>query len=379
MSLFSIPQRFNFSQPFSFFKAADTMSLGVDIGSASIKVVQLRKEKERAMLQTYGELALAGYAKGDDGHAIVMVDDRLKEALADVLRESQVKATKAVVSLPLKNSFITTMTMPELTPSEMKDAITYEARKYIPIPIAETTIDWWVLPPQAMDAAQQGGASGAFGDATRRHTTNVLLVAVPNDIINKYKSIFDGVGIKIEAFEIESFALARSAIRQEGGAVMIADLGASTTKLAMVEAGVVHAAHSIDQGAWRLTQALQQSLGVDFDRAELMKREFGIVHRPETQGAVSVMEPIVEALLAEGERFLLDWKRKGGRSISKVLIAGGGALLHGMDDAMVRKYGVEVEMINPFSKVLYPAFLEPSLKEIGSVFGNAVGLALRGF
>lgn len=376
MSLFSIPQRFNLSQTFSFFKQADETSLGVDIGSSSIKVVQLRKEKERAMLQTYGELALSGYAKGEDGRSIVMVDDRLKEALTDVLRESQVKASKAIVSIPLKNSFVTTMTMPELAPSEMKDAITYEARKYIPIPIAETTIDWWVLPPQAPSTTEQ---EHAFSDATRRHTTNVLLVAVPNDIINKYKSIFDGVGLKIEAFEIESFALARSAIRQEAGAVMIVDLGASTTKLSMVEAGVVRAAHSVDQGSWRLTQALQQSLGIDFDRAEMMKRECGVIHRPETQGAVSVIEPILESLLSEGERFILDWKRKGGRSLSKVVIAGGGSLLRGADDVMVRKFGVEVEVANPFSKVLYPAFLEPSLKEIGAVFGNAVGLALRGF
>ena len=137
--------------------------------------------------------------------------------------------------------------------------------------------------------------------------------------------------------------------------------------------------HNINQGGWGFTQALEQSLGLDFARAEVLKREFGIIRRPETQGAISVLEPLIDALAIEAERFLLDWKRKGGRGISKVSLAGGGSLLRGIDDVMIKKFGVETEIINPFSKVIYPSFLEPTLKEIGPIFSNAVGLALRGF
>ena len=76
---------------------------------------------------------------------------------------------------------------------------------------------------------------------------------------------------------------------------------------------------------------------------------------------------------------MLDWKRRGGRSISKVIIGGGGAMLQGAGDLFVKKFGVEVMTANPFSKVVYPAFLEPALKEVGATFTNAVGLALRNF
>ncbi len=370
MALFSIPQQFQ--NVFSLFGHKEKSILGVDIGSSSIKVVQLRKEKERAVLETYGELSLSNYGKTDGGRNVILVNDKLKEALTDVIRESQAKASRAVVSIPLKNSFITTMTMPELSPNELKEAVSYEARKYIPIPLAETTIDWWVLPPQSTESA-----TTSLGSAGRQFVS-VLLVAVPNDVIEKYKNIFTGVGIAIEAFEIESFALARAA-HAEGGASMVMDMGASSTKVALIDGGVVRMAHSISQGSWGLTQSLQQSLGLDFERAEALKKEFGIIRRPETQGAVSVLEPLVDALAVEAERFLLDWKRKGGRGISKVSLAGGGALLRGIDAVMVKKFGVEAEIINPFSKVIYPSFLEPSLKEIGPAFSNAVGLALRGF
>src|SRR3989344_409983 len=134
MSLISIPQRFQ--NVFSFFGTKEKSILGVDIGSASIKIVQLRKEKERAVLETYGELSLANYAKTEAGRSVILVNEKLKEALHDVITESQAKASRAVVSLPMKSSFITTMTMPELRQSELKDAITYEARKYIPIPLS---------------------------------------------------------------------------------------------------------------------------------------------------------------------------------------------------------------------------------------------------
>ncbi len=370
MSLISIPQRFQ--NIFSLFGTKEKNILGVDIGSTSIKIVQLRKEKERAVLETYGELSLANYAKTEAGRSVILVNDKLKEALNDVITESQAKASRAIVSIPLKNSFITTMTMPELRPNELKDAITYEARKYIPIPLSEATTDWWVLPPQSTESAVTSLGS------PKRSNINVLLVAVPNDVIEKYKNIFSKIGITIDAFEIESFALIRSA-HQESGTALLMDMGASSTKIVLVDAGVVRMAHSINQGGWGLSQALQQSLGLDFERAEALKREFGIIRRPETQGAVSVLEPLIDSLATEAERFLLDWKRKGGRGISKVFLAGGGALLRGIDNVMIKKFGVETEIINPFSKIIYPAFLEPRLKEIGPAFANAVGLALRGF
>ncbi len=347
--------------------------LGVDVGSSSIKIVQLRKEKERAILETYGELSLAGYAKEDVGRAVRLVDEKLAEALADVLKESQAKAKRAVTSISLKDSFLTTMEMPQLSDAELKEAIPFEARKYIPIPISETTFDWWILPEN-----HQEKELSSLGSAKKK-TITVLIAAVPNEVIKKYQAIFKNAGLEIIALEIEAFAFARAALRRTAGTVLMMDLGASSTKMMIVDGGAVRSIHSFDHGSQELTFTLSQSLGLDFSRAEVLKRETGILKKPETEGMVSVLEPILDVIISEGERFLLDWKRRGGEGISKVYIGGGGALLRGLADLMVKRYGVEVEVVNPFSKVLFPAFLAPSLKEIGSSFINAIGLALREF
>ena len=348
--------------------------LGIDIGSSSIKVVQLKKEKERAILQTYGELSISGYAdNGEVGKAFTVVDTKLSDALKDVLREAQATVKKAVVSIPLKNSFLTTMEMPRLSDQEMKEAIPYEARKYVPIPLSEAMIDWWVMPPMSMDSAASSIGS------PKRDFVSVFLAAVPKEVVEKYESILKKVGLEISGFEIEVFSFARSAIKRDLGSVLLIDLGASSMRLIIADGGSVRATHNVERGSQELSIALAQSLGVNFDRAELLKRESGIMHRPETEGVVSVLEPLVDFFASEGERFLLDWKRKGGRPISRVVLGGGGALLKGLVDVMIKRYGVEVEIADPFSKVVYPAFLEPSLMDIGATFTNAIGLALRDF
>ncbi len=348
--------------------------LGVDIGSSSIKIVQLRKERERAVLETYGELSLAGYAKEDVGRAVRLVDTRIAEALKDVIKESQAKAKRAVVSISLKDSFLTTIEMPMLSAEELKEAVPYEARKYVPIPITETTLDWWILPSTKGDSS----SSSSLGSQQRKFVT-VLLAAVPNDAIKKYKNIFTNAGLEVAAFEIEVFSFVRAALRQNVGISLMIDLGAASTKMMIVDAGIVRSVHSFDHGMQELTLTLSQSLNLDFTRAEMLKRQVGIEHKPETEGTASVLEPILDVIISEGERFLLDWKRKGGGTISKVFLGGGGAMLKGVTEVMVKRYGVEVEVVNPFSKVVYPAFLAPSLKDIGTSFINAIGLALREF
>ena len=369
----------SFLSNFSFKKISSVFQkesgfLGIDIGSSSIKVVQLKKEKERAILQTYGELSISGYAdNGEVGKAFTVVDTKLSDALKDVLREAQVTVKKAVVSIPLKNSFLTTMEMPRLSDQEMKEAIPYEARKYVPIPLSEAMIDWWVMPPMSMDSAASSIGS------PKRDFVSVFLAAVPKEVVEKYESILKKVGLEISGFEIEVFSFARSAIKRDLGSVLLIDLGASSMRLIIADGGSVRATHNVERGSQELSIALAQSLGVNFDRAELLKRESGIMHRPETEGVVSVLEPLVDFFASEGERFLLDWKRKGGRPISRVVLGGGGALLKGLVDVMIKRYGVEVEIADPFSKVVYPAFLEPSLMDIGATFTNAIGLALRDF
>lgn len=351
--------------------------LGVDIGTSSIKVAQLRKERERGILETYGEISMASYGSpsggGDVGRSAAVSPDKLKEAILDITKEAKVTAKSAVVSVSLRNSFLTVMKMPRLSDDELKEAIPYEARKYIPVPISDVVVDWWVLPSSGKERAESSIGSGT------RSFVDVFLAAVPKDFIENLQNIFLEVGFEIASFEIEPFSFARSSLRRDLGTVLLMDFGAKSVKFAISDAGVIRVAHSVEKGSQDISLTLSQSLGVDFERAEVLKREVGLLHGPETEGIFQVINQIVDIINSEGERFLLDWKRMGGESISKVIVGGGGAMLKNLNDSIIKKYGVEIETANPFSKVVYPAFLESSLREMGATFTNAIGLALKNF
>ena len=345
--------------------------LGVDIGSASVKIVQLRLENEKAILETYGELATGPYTGGKVGQAAKLNDKKASEIIADVVRETGAQAKHAAIGIPLRNSFVTMVEMPPLSDEELKEAMQYEARRYIPIPVSEVVIDWWRMPEE-----KQPRADGQV--FSKNVTAKLLLVAVPKDVVEKYKRIVTDAGLEPTAFEIETFSMIRSIISREHSGVVVVGFGAVTTKMTILDKGIIRASHSFDKGFQDMTIALSQSLGVDFERAETIKREVGLSSKPEHQGILKVITPLVDYILIEVERFAMGYSRKYGVPIAKIYIAGGGASLNGFVDYMVKKFGIEILVANPFSKVEYPAFFQPVLREIGPSFAVAVGLALRG-
>jgi hypothetical protein len=122
----------------SLFAKKEKSVLGVDIGSSSLKVVQLRKDHGKAVLETYGELALGPYGGSEVGQATNLSAEQVTETLKDLLREAKVTTTSCGVSIPFARSLLTLVTLPyRKDPTEQKTVIELEARKYIPVPIAK--------------------------------------------------------------------------------------------------------------------------------------------------------------------------------------------------------------------------------------------------
>ncbi|MBI2175220.1 MAG: type IV pilus assembly protein PilM [Parcubacteria group bacterium] len=356
---------------FELWRGGSQSIVGVDLGSSSFKAVQLRKEREQAVLETYGELSVAPYGEVAQGQSARLPEQKASELLADLIREAKITAKEAVVAIPLRSSFVTLIRLPQMPPGELAKAIPIEARRYIPVPISEVVMDWWSVPPSLHI---QGVPKGEEDVAEHEE---VILVAIHRDVIEKYRALFGKTGLTVKAFEIEAFSSVRAAIGREINPLLIVDVGALTTKMIMVDKGVVRSAHSIDRGAQDLTLALSRSLGVDFARAETTKRETGLSPLPEHREMTSAMEPMLDAIFAEASRVALDYRRRYGRFMERALLSGGGMLLNGVVEHAVERFGVEVERVHAFSKVRYPAFLEPVLKDIGPSFAVAIGLALR--
>ncbi len=355
-------------------KKKTNSAVGIDIGSSSVKVVQLRKDKGRAILETYGELALGPYKKdGFVGQAVILPPENVAEALKNVFKESNITAINAAVSVPLKSCLLTLIEIPLVDKDKIDQMIPIEARKYIPVPISEVTLDWWIIPQK--EVSEETFKAPVY--TKRIETVEVLVVAIHNSALENHQNILNLASVKNSSFEIEIFSSVRSIFKHDMSATLVLDIGASTTKIIIVDYGIVRISHLIDKGSQDITLSLSKSLGVDFSKAEETKRKLGVIGGTAHGNVVSIINQSLEYLLFEANNVMVNYQKKYKRSINKVILIGGGSMLKGLKEAAAKRFNVEVVYGDPFSKTDAPAFLEPVLKEAGPTFAVAAGLALK--
>ena len=127
---------------------ADASVIGVDIGASSIKLVQLRASRGTAILETYGEIALGPYAEQSIGKTVKLPPEKIAEALTDLMKEANVTAHEGGISIPFSSSLVVVLDLPKVDAESMKRIVPIEARKYIPSPVSEVALDWFIIPPQ---------------------------------------------------------------------------------------------------------------------------------------------------------------------------------------------------------------------------------------
>ncbi len=358
-------------------KGPGTSIIGVDIGTSSIKVVQLKKKGGKAILETYGALALGSYGGTDVGAVTNLAVDKLSAAIKDLIKESGVTTMSAALSIPSASSLLFLIDLPAaIDEKQVSAVIPTEARKYIPVPISEVSLDYWVIPKRgALDESPETPADGAKPVEAK---TEVLIAAIHNDTIAKYNDIIKNTGLSSSFFEIEVFSTVRSTLGHELSTVLIMDLGASKTKLSIVEYGVVRSFHIINRGAHDITNTLSKSLNVPYAKAEEIKREFGLFGNPADKNVGEIIKLTTDFILSETNSIVLNYEKKYEKTISKVILTGGGALLKGFKEQAAENFRSEVVLGNPFVKTEAPGFVEQFLSKTGPEFSVAAGLALRG-
>ena len=357
----------------------DTSALGIDIGSSAIKLVQLKNDKGNAVLETYGEIALGPFAETEVGQATNLSPEVLAEALKELVKESNVTTTTCGASIPFSSSLIKLIDVPPLEPSKLAAVIPIEARKYIPVPIQEVQLDYFVI-PETEQKLFQGARTSEEAAATVLKSRMVLIVAMHNEVLRRYTQTLQLAELTPEFFEIEVFSNIRSTIARSLAPVAIIDLGAATSKLYLVELGIVLSSHVVSTGSQDITRSLATSTHVSVAKAEEIKRQAGILSGVSNEDAARVSHAAtltMEQIFAEARRVLIGFQQKYNKVITKVILTGGGASLRGLKDFAKQQLELEVEIANPFSHVQAPAFLEDVLKEAGPDFSTAVGLALR--
>lgn len=350
------------------FEKKSTSVVGIDIGTSSIKVVQLRREKGRAILETYGAIAMGPYANVEIGRATQLPAEKIVEALKDVIKEANVTSSDAGFAIPYASSLVSTLKLPAAVESKLAQTIPLEARKYIPVPITEVELDWTLI---------GGGKAGGTPNAP----LEIMLVAIHNDTIAKYREIATGATLRASFFEIEAFSAVRATLDRGIAPIAVVDIGASTTKFYVVDRGIVRESHIINHGGQELTLNASRALNIPVATAEERKRKEGFGSQPGNAGAPSDIgtsfELTLAPLMAELSHTIAFFEQRMNESISAVVMTGGGATLKGFGAYAQSKLQTEVRLADPFAKTEAPAFLAPVLKEAGPEFSVAVGLALR--
>lgn len=359
------------------FKKHGGSVLGIDIGSSAIKIVQLRKKGGKAVLETYGELALGPYAGVEIGQATSLSTEKVIVALSDLMKEKEVNITtnKCGIAIPFSSSLMSLIEMPLLSYKQLSAMIPLEARKYIPVPISEVTLDWSIIPKEETSPKVEEGERDPRAPV-KIEQTDVLLVAIHNDTITKYQEIIRKTGLESSFFEIEIFSTMRSVLEQSNEPVMLFDMGAASTKLYVVERGIVRNSHTINRGSQDVTTTISKSLGISVKEAELLKRSVGAVPSGGTDLG-QVLNLTLSFIFAEANRVILNYQQKYNKTLTKIILVGGGSSLRGIVPLAQENFQIEVVAGNPFSKTEAPAFLEDVLRNTGPEFTVAVGLALR--
>lgn len=328
--------------------------LGIDIGTSSIKVVELKKEGEQYFLETYGIANVTYQAMSSklDFDVIAQTAGILKELLA----KSEVTTKKVVASLPNNIVFISVIDVPAMSERELKSAIEWEARRYVPLPLEEVTLSWSVLTEPQIPTQLK-----------------VLLTAVPTTVIDNYLKMFRLAGLEPIALEIEALALIRSLVGSRLDSLILVDIGARGTSLNLVDKGFLRVSRNLNLGGETLSSAIANGLHISFARAEQFKKDMGL-----SAGAAQIpqtMRPVLDEIKSETMQLLKIFE-SGGGSVAEIIFAGAGSQLPGLKEYFA-DLGTKVSLGDPMTFINFNPTLKQNISQVSSGLAIALGLAMR--
>jgi len=333
--------------------------LGIDLGSTSIKLVELYKKHGIPTLSTYGyaekpaqeNIRLTGESKDQI--------DQIVTLLKRLYRKSGAESLEAVTGLPNFSVFNSTIIVPAMKRKDLEPAIKWEAKKFIPLPIDEVIMDWKIIETVKVDGIPK---------------YRILLTVVARDLAKKYIQVFKQAELELLAMETEAFALARALIGRDPSPVMIVDASAVSTDIIVVEKGIPILNRSIDVGGVTLTQAIANSLGVDFKRADQFKRDIGMSGSSKVPKLIETMiKPVIDEINYSLNLYQSQVKKR----VEKIILSGGSAYLPSFDKYLSKTINLKVVIGDPWARIAYPVDLKPALQEVAPRFSVAIGLALR--
>jgi type IV pilus assembly protein PilM len=358
-------------------------SFGLDISNLTLKLCEVQSKGIKNSLQA---LSRADLPKGVIEGGEILKPDEFVKAIKKMIAEpifGKVTARNVVASLPEEKTFIKLIEVGR-NPNSLKEIISAEIEKNIPVPMDEMYLDWQVI----TDAADK----------------KVILVgAAPKRVVDKYVEMLSLAGLSVQALEIESVATCRALLAEESIAnsvakesYLIVDIGGQGTDIIAYAQGVILFSVSVPISSDKVTEKIAETLKIDFDQAEKAKVLCGL----NDDKAEGIVKDIVAALtdqlirkITEIVRFQSHHYENFG-AVSKIILSGGGSNIEHLDQLIAKATNLPVVMGDIFtnlngsemqwteilkksnSLIKFPE-LSANASSSSNNYATAVGLALR--
>ncbi len=335
---------------------------GLDIGSSSVKVVELKKTKHGYELQNFDLEPLEPDTVVDGA---IMDAPRVAEKIVNICEGQRIKTKNVATSVSGHAVIVKHVPMPLMTEEELYDRIQAEASQHIPFPVAEVNLDYTVF---------EAGAT----------QMDVLLVAVKKDKLLNHTNVLAQAGripvvVDIDAFALQNCFEVNYEHPQE--TVALLNIGASGMNINIVRDGVPLFTRDVPVGGSQYTDALQKELDLSFEDAERLKKGELVAGISEVQKN-SILRTVSDILILEIQK-TFDFHRAtaAGENIQRIYVAGGSARVPGLLQLLREEFGVPVEELDPLRRIVVPPgrHNEARLRELAPRLAIAVGLALRSF
>lgn len=343
------------------------------MGTTSIKMVEAgspRRRNSQPEIFNYGILetptALERFNTAIQTSTLNLFEEEAIRYLK-ILREKMGTRTRHVIaSLPSFSAFTTVLEMPLMAEEELKKAIGFNVKQYLPMPLAATTLDWLRV--------------GERTDQEGNTKQLLFLISVPTAHIEVYQRIFQGAGLQLLAVEIEGLSLARVLTAGTSDPTLIIDIGSYSTALLVAQDGVLQFSVQTDIAGASLTQSLAAGMDILPRRAEALKKQRGLsmLEAGAERELSTQLVPLLDVILQEAKRARDKYEVNCRTAVKNVILSGGGANLLGLEQYTASRLDLPTTRADPFHHFTYTGSLEALRRELGPPLAVALGLALKG-
>lgn len=333
---------------------------GLDIGATSINAVELANTGSVKSLVRYGLAPIDIKIAQSDSKSD---QEKLGQAIKDMLAQSGITTRNVAVGLPSQKVFTAVVDMDRLAPAELAKTIKYQADSLIPTGASESKIDWALIGDSPKDPAK----------------VEVLITSATNEFIEKRLDMLESIGLNVIAFEPDNMALTRAMLTPDAVLpTMVINIGSISTDIVIVMNGAPRLMRSIPTGAQAIVSAAMQNLNIDKQQAEQFVFKFGLSQEKLEGQIYHAIVGTVDILIGEIDKSIKFFQsRYGDAKTDRIIVTGGASVLPEFPLYVANKFGINIEIGNAWRNIAFPAGQENELLAISNQMGVAVGLAER--